>query len=90
MIGIIRWPYTEKVLGEFDHLRLFRDVVDGGSVSRGAERHGITQSAASQHLRELEKRLGVRLLDRSTRPIDRKSTRLNSSHIQKSRMPSSA
>ena len=31
--------------------------------------------------------LGVRL---RTRPVDRKSTRLNSSHIQKSRMPSSA
>ena len=29
-------------------------------------------------------------LDESHRAIDRKSTRLNSSHIQKSRMPSSA
>ena len=35
---------------------------------------------------------GVReeLLDEQAKQIDRKSTRLNSSHIQKSRMPSSA
>ena len=35
---------------------------------------------------------GVRLLtgDVAAEPLDRKSTRLNSSHIQKSRMPSSA
>ena len=33
---------------------------------------------------------GTRILFRRTKPQDRKSTRLNSSHIQKSRMPSSA
>lgn len=31
--------------------------------------HGVSQSAASQHLQELEKQLGVKLLDRSTRPL---------------------
>jgi len=65
----IRRPYTEDVLAELDHLRLFRDIVDLGNVSRGAARHGITQSAASQQIRELERRLGTKLLDRSTRPI---------------------
>ena len=36
---------------------------------------------------------GLRVLTKALRPlgeVDRKSTRLNSSHIQKSRMPSSA
>ena len=33
---------------------------------------------------------GFEQMNRRTRPGDRKSTRLNSSHIQKSRMPSSA
>lgn len=66
---IIRQAYNGNVLGELDHLRLFRDIVDLGSVSRAAARHGITQSAASQQLRELERRLGAKLMDRSTRPI---------------------
>jgi len=68
-MDIIRQPYNGMVLAELDHLRLFRDIVDLGNVSRAAERHGITQSAASQQIRELERRLGRRLLDRSTRPI---------------------
>ena len=55
--------------GPFDHLRLFRDIVDLNSVSRGAERNGVTQSAASQQLQELEGRCGLALLDRSTRPF---------------------
>ena len=33
---------------------------------------------------------GALRLSRQVKPLDRKSTRLNSSHIQKSRMPSSA
>jgi DNA-binding transcriptional LysR family regulator len=53
----------------FDHLLLYRDIVQEKSVSRGAARNGVSQSAASQHVRELEDRLGVTLLDRSTRPF---------------------
>lgn len=53
----------------FEHLRLFRDIVQSRSLSRGAALNGISQSAASQHLHELETRLGVTLLDRSTRPF---------------------
>ena len=39
-------------------------------MSRGAERCGISQSAASQHVQEVERRLGVALFDRSKRPLD--------------------
>ena len=53
----------------FDHLRLFCDIVDLNSVSQGARRNDITQSAASQHLRELERGFRATLLDRSTRPF---------------------
>jgi DNA-binding transcriptional LysR family regulator len=53
----------------FDHQRLFRDIVQTRSVSRGAALNGISQSAASQHLHDLESRLGSMLLDRSTRPF---------------------
>ncbi|MDE3196816.1 MAG: LysR family transcriptional regulator [Acidobacteriota bacterium] len=38
-------------------------------MSRAAQMNGISQSAATQHVRELEKRLGAQLLDRSTRPL---------------------
>ena len=39
-------------------------------MSRGAEHCGVSQSAASQHVQEVERRLGVTLLDRSKRPLD--------------------
>ena len=52
-----------------DNLRLFRDIAQTRSLTRAAEISQITPSAASQHINELEKNLGVRLLDRSTRPL---------------------
>ena len=54
---------------DFDHLKLFRDIAHHKSVSRGAALNDISQSAASQHLQELERRFGLTLLDRSTRPL---------------------
>lgn len=51
------------------NLRLFCALVDTRSFSLAAQRHGITQSAASQRIGQLEKRLGVRLVDRSVRPL---------------------
>jgi DNA-binding transcriptional LysR family regulator len=53
----------------FDNSKLFRDIAQTKSVSRGALQNGISQSAASQHIQELEKKLGVSLLDRTTRPL---------------------
>ncbi|MBN8731889.1 MAG: LysR family transcriptional regulator [Acidobacteria bacterium] len=54
---------------DFHHFRLFRDLAHERSISKGAENNGISQSAASQHLQELERNLGVILVDRSTRPL---------------------
>ena len=53
----------------FEHLKLFRDVAQTRSISRAAELNDVTPSAASQHINELERSLGVTLLDRSTRPL---------------------
>jgi DNA-binding transcriptional LysR family regulator len=53
----------------FEECKLFRDVAQNRSLSRAAAINGISQSAATQHIQELEKRLGVQLLDRSTRPL---------------------
>jgi len=52
-----------------DHLRLFRDIILQRSISRGAALNGMSQSAASQHLQDLERRMAATLLDRSTRPF---------------------
>ena len=50
-------------------LRIFCAVARHSSFSLAAAEHGITQSAASQRVSQLEKKLGVPLLDRSVRPL---------------------
>jgi DNA-binding transcriptional LysR family regulator len=52
-----------------DTLRLYCDTVRMQSFSRAAAAHGVTQSAASQAIRQLEEELDVQLLDRSRRPL---------------------
>jgi DNA-binding transcriptional LysR family regulator len=47
-----------------DQLRSFLDVVELGSFSAAAERAGLTQPAISLKLRQLERRLGLRLVER--------------------------
>src|ERR1700681_658402 len=39
-------------------------------MSKGAEHCGVSQSAASQQVQEVERRLGVALFDRSKRPLE--------------------
>lgn len=46
-------------------LRTFLAVIEAGSVSAGARALHLTQPAASQQLRDLERTLSVRLLDRA-------------------------
>ena len=53
----------------FPECKLFRDVALQRNVSRAAAANGISQSAATQQIQELERRLGTELLDRRTRPI---------------------
>jgi DNA-binding transcriptional LysR family regulator len=53
----------------FENLKLFRDIAQTKSISRGATLNEISQSAASQYMQEMERRLGVGLLDRTTRPL---------------------
>lgn len=54
---------------DFRHLKLFIDIAREHSITRGAEKNGISQSAASQHIHELERGLDSKLLDRGTRPL---------------------
>lgn len=46
-------------------MRCFTSIVDAGSVSRAAARLGITQSAASRLLAQIETTLGTRLFERT-------------------------
>jgi DNA-binding transcriptional LysR family regulator len=46
-------------------LDLFVSVVDCGSLSRAAARHYISQPSASARIAQLERRLGLKLLDRT-------------------------
>ncbi len=46
-------------------VRLFLAVVELGSVSKAAARHGLSQPSATARLHKLERQLGVELLDRS-------------------------
>ncbi len=50
-------------------LQLFIRVVETGSFSRAAEEFGITQPTVTKALAATEKRLGARLLHRSTRGV---------------------
>jgi DNA-binding transcriptional LysR family regulator len=55
------------------HLRnveIFCNVVTQGSFSKAARVHNVSQSAASQAVHMLERRLGCRLIDRSKRPFE--------------------
>ena len=50
-------------------LRLYCDVVRLRSFSRGAELNHVSQSAASQAVQQLEREVGVTLIDRTRRPF---------------------
>ena len=54
---------------QIETLKLYCDVVRLRSISRGGALSGVTQSAASQAIQQLETDLDVQLLDRSRRPL---------------------
>jgi DNA-binding transcriptional LysR family regulator len=53
----------------FDNMRVFARVVESAGFTGAAARLGISASMASQHVKELEERLGARLLNRTTRKV---------------------
>lgn len=54
---------------EYAELRALASIVEHGSFARAAKQLGVSPSALSQTIRGLETRLGVRLLNRTTRSV---------------------
>jgi DNA-binding transcriptional LysR family regulator len=53
----------------FDSMRVFAKVVENSSFTGAAARLYISASMVTLHVKELEERLGVRLLNRATRKV---------------------
>ena len=54
-------------MNAYEEMHNFVRVVEAGSISKAAEQLGLAKSGVSRRLAELESRLGVRLLTRTTR-----------------------
>ncbi|NCF09965.1 MAG: LysR family transcriptional regulator, partial [Gammaproteobacteria bacterium] len=56
-------------MDRFAQMQTLLAVVDHGSFVRAADALGVSKAAVSRHLSQLEARLGVRLLHRTTRRL---------------------
>ncbi|MFC5519734.1 LysR family transcriptional regulator [Polaromonas jejuensis] len=56
-------------MDQLKRMAIFAEVVAAGSLTAAARQLGMTPSAVSQHLRQLEQSLGLALLHRSTRRL---------------------
>jgi DNA-binding transcriptional LysR family regulator len=54
-------------MGQLEDMQVFVRVVEAGGIGHAAEQLGIAKSAVSRRLTELEARLGVSLISRTTR-----------------------
>ena len=54
-------------MSHWEEMRTFVRVVEAGSISKAAEQIGMAKSGISRRLADLERRLGVKLINRTTR-----------------------
>ena len=56
-------------MDKFQEMRVFAAVVDAGSFVGACDAVAMSKAAVSRHVQDLEARLGVRLLQRTTRRL---------------------
>lgn len=56
-------------MDKWREMRVFAAVIDAGSFARAADELSMSKAAVSRYVSELEQRLGVRLLHRTTRKL---------------------
>lgn len=56
-----------RTMSQFEEMQNFIRIVESGSITQAAEQSGTVKSAVSRRLSDLEKRLGVTLIARTTR-----------------------
>ena len=56
-------------MDRLEAMRTFVTVVAEGSFTRAAERLALSPQLVSKYVSQLEEHLGVRLLNRTTRPV---------------------
>ena len=69
-------------MGQLEDIQVFIRVVEAGGIGKAAEQMAIAKSAVSRRLAELEARLGVKLLNRTTR--SQKPTETGEQYYQRS------
>ncbi|KPW66115.1 LysR family transcriptional regulator [Pseudomonas syringae pv. broussonetiae] len=57
-------------MNPFEDMRIFCQVMESGSFTAASDKLGLSKQFVSRRLMQLEERLGVRLLNRSTRRLD--------------------
>ena len=74
----------EKVGGQFDQIETFAAIVEHGGFAAAARILGKDPSVLSRRMEALERRLGVRLLARTTRKVG--LTEVGAAYLQKVRI----
>jgi DNA-binding transcriptional LysR family regulator len=65
-------PFSETIsVDTLSAMRTYVAVADAGSFTGGADRLGVAKSRVTKQVAALERRLGVRLLNRTTRSLSR-------------------
>ncbi len=54
-------------MGQLEDMYIFLRVVETGSITKAAEQMNIAKSAVSKRLSLLEQKLGIKLINRTTR-----------------------
>ncbi len=67
-------------MNQFEDMQTFVRIVEAGSITKAAEQLDTVKSAVSRRLTELEKRLGVTLLTRTTRSQTLTESAIDSNH----------